>query len=253
MIKDIILILLIVISSYVFTVNDKNNTLFSNQLMFILLALGLIVLFKVLYYRKLVSRTEHFQGENISDEINRFIAGQTSDKVETKINTLTDEDKNKYMNSLSDLTTQVSTMNQQLARISGDPTLNTNSDMLQNDRLSLESMQKMQNFQIKYLQEQLERSKELLQQQEIEENIKNYKPIKVYSSCAVSSADGTFSDDNAMNNQLNSGTLTPQQAQASANMLQTISQNGSGYPNVLGQTLNSLLTGMSGPTQLQIN
>lgn len=257
MIKDIVLVLLIVATSYLFTINDTKNKLFDTQMMFILVSLGLIVLFKVLYYKQL-SKKEGFQNLDIADQINMFVEGQKQDRVDTTIDTLSDENKNRYMNSLSDLITQVSTMNQQLGKISGDPTLNT-SGGLQNDRLSLESMQKMQNFQIKYLQEQIEKSKELLQQQELEESIKKYKPIKVYSSCAVSSADGTFSEDTPVLNNIGNNPITPQQAQSTASMLQTISQSNGGstssvqYPNILGQTLNSLLTGISGPTQLHVN
>lgn len=260
MLREILIIFLIVLASYVFTIKSKNKTLFDPQIMFVILALTLIVLFKVLYYKD-INKKENFQNteNDVGSQIVKFIEGQKEIGMDKSFNMMSEQDKNQYMSSMNNLTSQVSTLNQQLAKINDDPTLSVSDNLNTNDRLSLESMQKMQNFQIEYLQKQIEKSKQMLQQQEIEENVNKYKPIKVYSSCAVSSADGAFSNDAVSNNTSNMSSLSGDQTQSISNMLNTISQSNlntqeqTQTQNVLGSTLSNLLSSLNGPTNFEIN
>lgn len=260
MLREILIIFLIVLTSYVFTIKSKNKTLFDPQIMFVILALTLIVLFKALYYKD-INKKENFQNSenDVGSQIVKFIEGQKEVGMDKSFNMMNEQDKNQYMSSMNNLISQVSTLNQQISKINDDPTLSVSDNLNTNDRLSLESMQKMQNFQIEYLQKQIEKSKQMLQQQEIEENVNKYKPIKVYSSCAVSSADGTFSNDAVSNNTSNMSSLSGDQTQSISNMLNTISQSNlntqeqTQTQNVLGSTLSNLLSSLNGPTNFEIN
>ena len=104
-------------------------------------------------------------------------------------------------------------------------------------------MQKMQDLQIKNLQEQIDRHRSLLQQQEIEENSRKYKPIKVYSSCAVSSADGAFTEDTfndtPVDNSLES-VNNPVNSEANKIIQKTITQN-TGNTNQLAKGITDFL------------
>lgn len=257
MYKDIVVIIAIILTSYIFTLRQGNqNGLFNPQLMYILLALGMIVLYKVIHYKKLSHNTEGFEND-VASEMNRFIEGQVNDNVADRLSTLSETDRQRYTDQIANLSSQIAVLNQRLTD-NNNSTNDINSNLGTNDTMNLETIQKMQNFQIDYLQKQIERSKQLLQQQEIEENIRKYKPIKVYSSCAVSSADGSFNEDSLTATRSNTTTLTNDQVKSVADMLNTIGQTGAGNvetnnqnsENVLGNLLAGVLNGQQTSIQL---
>ena len=249
MLKDIFIIILIVVLSYVFTIRQNNkDRIFNPQLMFILLALSVIVAYKVIYFKKLSKFEEGFNTD-VGSEIINFIEGLGNDNVSDRISTISEADRKKYIDAITNLSGKVDVLHQQMKENADNES--PNSNLGTNDTLSLEAIQKMQNFQIDFLQKQIDKSKELLQQQEIEENIKKYKPLKVYSSCTVSSADGSFNEDSLENTRAGQSNLTGGQMQSINNMLNTISQgnisDGASVQqpvqnqNVLAGVLSSLL------------
>jgi len=249
MYKDIAVIIAIIVSSYVFTLKQGNkNGLFNPQLMYILLALGMVVLFKVIHYKKLTNNNEE---GFVADELQKFMEGVVNDNIGERITTLSDPEKRKFNEGIADLSSQIATLRHYLDEKNKDESGKLSSELGKTDTMDLASMQKIQNFQIEYLQKQIDRSKQLLQQQEIEENIKKYKPIKVYSSCAVSSADGSFNEDSLTATKANSTNMTSEQIQSMANMLNTIGQTGAGNnntntqnsENVLGNLIAGVLNG----------
>lgn len=256
MLKDIFIIILVIVLSYIFTIRQNNkNKLFNPQLMFIVLSLSVIVIYKVLYYKNLTKQKEGFY--DVGSEIVNFIESQGNDMVADRLATISENDRRQYIDTITDLSGRVATLNQRMEENSREGGVNEN--LGSNDTLSLETIQKMQNFQIDFLQKQIDKSKELLQQQEIEDSIKKYKPIKVYSSCNVSSADGAFTEDSIENTRSNQSNLTPNQIQSMGNMMNTISQtnssnNNTNSPennqNILANMLSSILN--SQQTQVQL-
>lgn len=256
MLKDILIIILIIVLSYIFTIRQNSkDRLFNPQLMFIVLSLSVVVAYKVIYYKNLTKKgNEGFI--DVGSEIVNFIEGQGNEMVADRLASISETDRKEYIDAISDLSGRVATLNQRMEEKSREGGLNENLGT--NDTLSLETIQKMQNFQIDFLQKQIDRSKELLQQQEIEESIKKYKPIKVYSSCNVSSADGAFTEDSLQNTKANKSNLTPNQIQSMNNMMNTISQSNGSNPNsvpgnnqnVLANVLSSVLN--SQQTQIQL-
>ena len=258
--KDIFIIILIVMSSFIFTLDDKGKV-FNPQMMFILLVLVIIVIHKLILVsqkKKRLDTKEHFTEQtDLAAQINQFIDRQSSDQVVKQIPAMSNEQQRQYLQSIQNLSNQVTSLNQRL----NDVNQNSNSIVgsgqpgTTNDRLSLETIQKMQNFQIDYLQKQIEKSKELLQQQEIEESIKKYRPIKVYSSCAVSSADGAFSNDAVSNNlQQPVSNMSNDQLKALNDMYRTVGQGtNTDNHNILGDKISGFLNSLSGPTSIEIN
>ena len=260
--KDMFIIILIISFSFIFVLNDSDK-IFNPQMMFILLALVTIVIYKVILVsnkKNKLETIEKFSNNDLAAQINSFIDRQGSDGVAQQIPSMSTDDQRQYLQSIQNLSNQVTSLNQRLNDVNQNSgsIVSGNEAGTTNDRLSLETVQKMQNFQIDYLQKQIEKSKELLQQQEIEDSIKKYKPIKVYSSCAVSSADGAFSDDSSRNNIQQSNTnMTNDQIQAMNNMYRTIGQSSSSdggeNRNILGQKISSFLNSLNGPTAIEIN
>ena len=103
-----------------------------------------------------------------------------------------------------------------------------------NDRMSLESQHALQSYQIKFLQDQIKKTNDLINAKTIQDNMTKYKPIKVYSSCAVIKPDNTGENmsDLVMTSQDNVTTPTNSQ------LLNTIGQNNNS--NFLNDVLGML-------------
>lgn len=256
MIKDLILIGCIIVSSFIFKLSnstrDKKSFLFDPQMMFILLTLGIVVIHKVFYMRTmnqnlLIQNKEGFQSNSsdLANELLAFTSGQNSGGVSEQVSSMSESARREYLAKMDDLNNNITTLNA-LFREQTDNPLSGSEDSNTSRRMSAENMQKMQNFQIEFLQKQIEKSKQLLQQQEIEENAKKYKPIKVYSSCAVSSADGAFTEDTFEDTHSNSSSNNNDGSSNSSNnntMKKTIAQqsnNDNQFAKLVSKFLNNL-------------
>ena len=95
--------------------------------------------------------------------------------------------------------------------------------------MDLDSQQQYQMFQIDYLSKQIKNAQDVINAQNIANTTQNYKPIKVFSSCVVSNANGTTTNDQPVNNYIKS--LSPSQSTLSSpatqQMMQTIGQGQS--------------------------
>jgi hypothetical protein len=267
MIKDLILIGCIIVASFIFklsnTAKKNNSILFDPQMMFILLTLAIVVIHKVFYMRNmhqqfLTPQKEGFQSNSsdLASELLAFTSGQNAGGVSEQVTSMSETARREYLAKMDDLNNNITTLNA-LFREQSDNPLAGGDDSNTNSRMSAENMQKMQNFQIGFLQKQIEKSKQLLQQQEIEENAKKYKPIKVYSSCAVSSADGAFTEDTFEDTQANHQNTTDnsERSNDSSNTSTTIRRavgQQSGNNNQLGELVSGFLNNLSENSQVEI-
>ena len=170
MIKDLILIGCIIIASFIFkiTTPTKNNGLFDPQMMFILLSLGLIIIHKVFYIRKFnsvnLNSEEGFQSNSESgandlpNELLNFTSGQEQDNVNEKISTMSEAARNEYLTQIRNLNSQVTSLNETIREAQGLQSVNVDESNT-NQRLDLESMQQMQDNQIKFLEDKIEMAK----------------------------------------------------------------------------------------------
>lgn len=250
MIRDLILIGCIIVASFIFKLSttSKNNNLFDPQMMFILLTLGIVIIHKVFYMRK-INKKEGFQINNsgvndLANEFLNFTSGQEHDNVVDKVASMSEAARKEYLTHMSNISNQVSELNDNLNEIKGESlggsSINSSHT---HQKIDLNTMQQMQELQIKNLQEAVDRHRSELQQQEIEENSRKYKPIKVYSSCAVSSADGAFTEDTfndtPVDNSLESAN-NPVNSEANKIMQKTITQN-TGNTNQLAKGITDFL------------
>lgn len=197
MMKDIYVILFVIVMSYIFVVSDKKK--FDQQMMFILLTLMIVILYKLMHYKKL----EGFVNINASEIQNWLTSSENVDA--------TNEIK------VGELSSKADVINENLTRTLGEITKlkdillekekqsNVDDDYLSS--LDTRNMQTMQNKELQKLQSDIENAKVMLSQLEIAKSTKKYPKIPVYSSCVISNADGSYNMDTP--NASNKGNLTP--------------------------------------------
>ena len=267
MIKDLILIGCIIIASFIFKITtgpSKNNVLFDPQMMFILLSLALIIIHKIFYIRKFnkinINTEEGFQDNNesgandLANELLNFTSGQEQDNVNEKISSMSEAARNEYLTQIRNLNSQVTSLNETIREAQGLQSVDVDESNT-NQRLDLESMQQLQDNQIKFLEDKIEMAKSLLAQQEIADNAKKYEPIKVYSSCAVSSADGAFTEDTftdtSSNTNTNSNSGTSNNNSSNNNRIRTTVTQG--FDNVLAKQVSDFLNTLEANGRVDIH
>lgn len=189
MMLDIIAIIFIVALSFILCMKDGTNNC---QISHIIIGLSVMVFYKLTKVLKLnQSIKESF---NTTSDINAFISGNIVGNVvaaPNQLQTLSASDLAAYNSKLDSLIASINTLYNQ--QTNPKPNIAINPANIQ--KLDLESQQQYQMFQIDYLNKQLQNSKDILNSQTIANNNTNYKPIKVYSSCVISNADGTTTVD----------------------------------------------------------
>lgn len=256
MILDLIACIFIVALSFILCMNDNNN--YKCQLSHIILGLSVIVFYKLAKYFKLNQTVkslsantfkenfkenfkEHFN-DSIASSINDFLSGNSvgnSVLTPNQAQSLSPTNLASYNQKLTELINSINDLkNQQNAP---PPNVAVSPDTVQ--KLDLESQQQYQMFQIDYLNKQIQNAKDIINSQTVNNASTNYKPIKVYSSCVISNANGTTSVDVPVNSktpltqlQQSTSSASAQYNPATQQMLQTISQ---GNPQSQGSLQSS--------------
>jgi hypothetical protein len=164
-----------------------------------------MVFYKLAKVLKLNQTTKESFGT--TEDLNAFITGNVVGSVAAapnQLQTLSADDLAAYNAKLDSLITAINNLYNQQAN--PQPNLSVNPDNIQ--KLDLESQQQYQMFQIDYLNKQLQNAKDILNAQTIANNNTNYKPIKVYSSCVISNADGSTTVDTPVNSANGAGSVS---------------------------------------------
>jgi hypothetical protein len=207
MILDLILILLVVILSCLFCMNnnDKKNKQYCS-LTHIVIGLTVIVFYKLVrYYRNKQENNNSMNNsmnntilnnENftVAQSINDFIVGNTEEIINQNKSTLNDNILKEYTQKIDELTNEIKKLNNNTTQDTIIPQVDPNIDTI-----SLESQQAYQQFQIDYLSKQIKNAQDIVNSEAISKSTQNYKPIKVFSSC-VANANGTMSAEQPVNN-----------------------------------------------------
>lgn len=185
MLYDLLILLLIVAFSYVFKLSQTKN--YDSQLIFILLAVLVIVIYKYTMYRQL-AKTEGYQ--DFTDEINKFLNKDVPQgATQTSIN--------EYKSSLAQLQDKVDLMNEYLAELknTGSQTAADGLDGSKASELNIQASQQIQDYRLNKLRDEIRRTQDIITQADLARSATKYNKIKVLSSCIVSNADGTYSTD----------------------------------------------------------
>jgi hypothetical protein len=212
MILDLIVILLVIVLSYLLCIDNKNHNC---QLSHIVIGLTVIVFYKLsrYYNTKLetkVNNNTHTKNKNINttktikegfniQNINDFLSNKKIDVLDTtEISSLEPEKYNEYLTSLNNLVEELKEINNN--NVQNNNSLQNTTDV---ESSSLEAQQALQQYQINYLNKQIKNSQDIINNERINEETLNYKPIKVYSSCTLNT-DGSLSNEEPVKNKFTS-------------------------------------------------
>jgi hypothetical protein len=258
LIIDLIAILFIIVLSFCICINTDTTKQITNkyscQLSHIIIGLSVIVFYKLVRYFKINNMLntnnklkEKFNGDPVSQSINDFISGSNLGLLTTsQAATLSPVDLAAYSSKLDTVINNINALQNKLS----SPTPAVAANPANIDSMDLESQQTYQMFQIDYLNKQIKNSQDVLNAQSISNTKQNYKPIKVFSSCLISNADGSITDKPVSDTiQGLSPTPSSLSSAASQQMMQTIgqgSQNSQPFLNLSTTTgaLGSFLSNL---------
>jgi len=259
MMLDVIAVIFIIALSFILCMKDGN---YNCQMSHIVIGLSVMVFYKLAKVLKLNQTTK--ESFDTTSDLNAFISGNVVGNVvaaPNQLQTLSTSDLAAYNSKLDSLITAINNLYNQQSN--PQPNLSINPANIQ--KLDLESQQQYQMFQIDYLNKQLQNAKDIINAQTMANNNTNYKPIKVYSSCVISNADGTTTVDTPVNstsgsstsflqpnpaaNTGNIGSVSGMGASSGTNMPSTTSTKANSFVNLspstgaFGKLLNSLANG----------
>ena len=139
-----------------------------------------------LNYTDLLTNIQQFQASasDISAAAQEDLSESSKQDITTKIDNL--------YNSISSLADQLSTMdgyNQNAGLLNQQVNSANSAQILQ----QVDTIKQLQLAKLSDLQTQLNKTQQIVSTQQNAADINKYKPIKIYSSCIVSNADGSYS------------------------------------------------------------
>ena len=222
MILDVIAVVFIIALSFILCMKDSN---YACQMSHIVIGLSVMVFYKLAKVLKLNQTTK--ESFDTTADLNAFITGNVVGSVAaapSQLQTLSTTDLAAYNAKLDSLISAINNLYNQ--QNNPQPALSVSPANIQ--KLDLESQQQYQMFQIDYLNKQLQNAKDILNAQTIANNNTNYKPIKVYSSCVISNANGTTSVDTPVNAASGASTAFLQPGTGTGTSISTASSTGLG-------------------------
>lgn len=189
MLFDLLIILLVIVFSYLYTYMIKKYD-YNKQLLFIILTLFVVSLYKFYQFYTLSKVTNNVEKyTDFTQELQQFLNQSGS----LPGSSTPDFDYVEYKNKLSNLIDKVNEQNVLLK----DLRAKRNAETLAQDDLILDinSSKIIQDDRIKQLYNQIVKTKDLITKAELEHEAKTYKKIPIFSSCIVSNADGSETVD----------------------------------------------------------
>lgn len=194
MVHNLIIILLIIGFSFLF--ETSCNYEFNSQLTFILLSLFVVVIYKFLINKCIMK--ENFS--SFDDQINSFLKQGLPEQNTSRA------DMEKYSKQLTQLQDKVDIMNEYLNDIKETAEGKNKGDTV-GDQLNIQASQQIQDYRIRQIQKEIERTTDLIKEAKMREDASKFKKIPIYSSCIVSNADGSLQVDTPLSTNNNQTTL----------------------------------------------
>lgn len=183
MLENIIVILLIIGFSYLFRQNSSEST-FNTQMLFILLSLGGIVFYKIIYLKQtmrnkemyIVNTNEEFQQQQNQGTLNEALSSFTGGEY----NDGTDNSEQNKQDMVNDLQNMVETLKTKVDTLTEN---RSNLGLFENS-IDLENMEGVNQQELIRLEKEID---DLLTKT-INNKKKEYKKIPVYNSCIIQEA-----------------------------------------------------------------
>lgn len=201
MILDLIVILLVIVLSYLLCMDSKNHNC---QLSHIVIGLTIIVFYKLVrYYNNKNSKHSKDsnnikEGFNTQQNINEFLIPKIQIVDSENIKSLEPQQYQEYLSSLNNLVKILKEIKDKYTQSKNSLTQTTDVETI-----NLENQQAYQQYQINYLNKQIKNAQDIINNERIVEESKNYKPIKVYSSCSLNT-DGSLTAEEPVKNEFKS-------------------------------------------------
>lgn len=195
MLLDLFAIIFIIILSFVLCYKDNN---YKCQISHIILGISVIVFYKLSKYLQLqnivktYNTKENFVDKATTDLINEFLGNNPQSNMlltPEQARTMSSSDLIAYNKKLDEIITGINNLNNNMTQGSQSSSTITSGPI--GSKLDLQAQQQYQLFVIDQLNNQLKNAKEIINSQAVANVSSNYKPIKVYSSCVISNANGT--------------------------------------------------------------
>lgn len=186
MVHNLIIILLIIGFSFLF--ETSCNYEFNSQLTFILLSLFIVVIYKFLINKCIMK--ENFS--SFDDQISNFLKSGLPDRTDPL-------QYKEYSKQLTQLQDKVDIMNEYLNDIKETAEGKNKGDSV-GDQLNIQASQQIQDYRIREMQKEIERTTDLIKEAKMREDASKFKKIPIYSSCVVSNADGSLQVDEPLPN-----------------------------------------------------
>lgn len=235
MILDLIVIVLVIVLSYLLCMDNKNHNC---QLSHIVIGFTVIVFYKLIRYYTINqnqntnnksnsnNRNNTNNRNNIKEgfntqNINNFLKPENIEILgENEASALTDPQFKEYLESLNNLVELLKEI-----KTTSEKENNSLTQTTDVETINLENQQAYQQYQINYLNKQIKNAQDIINNERIIEESKNYKPIKVYSSCSLNT-DGSLTAEESVKNEFKS--INPSEPNGnsyeSKQMLNTIQQ-----------------------------
>jgi len=228
MLENIIVILLVIGLSYLFRQNS--NDTFNTQMLFILLSLGGIIFYKIIYLQHYVNNKEMFvvDREPFQNNLNSVLSTFTKGSHASNSN----EQHNSNAEKISNLESTVEELRDSLDASKKE------RDSSGDNYIDTSTMESLRMSELR----NLERDIDELTKTAVNQNQKVYKKIPVYNSCIIKEADGSESNSNQKNK--NTGNGTQKQLDSTGkNVVADITQQEellSSYKDILGELKNEI-------------
>jgi hypothetical protein len=246
--KELTIIFIVIAVSYVFILSEKKY--FDNQLMFIIAALLILVVYKSLHYINIINENKKLAGvisptdstESFTTDINLAkinewlattqsnVSGMTSDQQATLAS-----DYNNLRQDLDSVKKLLQGLNAQQAAQDAQATAEPETSYDRPSMLNLASLQTIQAEKVDTLKKEINKAKALLNNSVYNQGKKDYPKITVHSSCLISDANGGYSSGN---NTASTSNFTDTKAITAAT-----NSTPSGNNAILAKAISGLLSG----------
>ena len=196
---DFVALLVIICLSYLFALSITKN--YDPQAMFILLSCLVLIIYKCLVNRHIYQNVSKENFSDFTEDIQQLIDSD----IPAGANPMNTAELYNRIKVISD---KLSSLNENLDEIKNINKEASLQDASNAEELSLQASQQIQDFRIKKMENETARLQDLVKKNQIKQESAKFKKIPIYSSCVVSNADGSISNDlPSVSNSNNNGSL----------------------------------------------
>lgn len=232
---DFVALLVIICLSYIFALSITKN--YDPQAMFILLSCLVLIIYKCLVNRHIYQNVSKENFSDFTEDIQQLIDSDIPVGA-NPMNTV------ELYNRIKVISDKLSSLNENLDEIKNINRDASLQDASNTEELSLQASQEIQDFRIKKMEDETARLQDLIKKNQIKQESAKFKKIPIYSSCVVSNADGSISNDLPSVSNNNGGLNTvggvPVSNTPSAQQQSSASSSVSNVPNVPSVSSNSV-------------